>query len=268
MTVRSFQKHIWRWFAQHGRQQLPWRQTADPYHILVSEMMLQQTQVDRVIPKYQAFIKRFPTVQHLARAQQRSVIGLWQGLGYNRRAMFLHRAAKAIVQEYAGQWPQTPAALAELPGVGQYTAAAVCAFAFNQPVAMIETNIRRVFIHHFFADRDGVTDAELLPLIEQALDTTDPRQWYWALMDYGAIALKDRPNPNRQSAHYTKQSSFVGSARQVRGQIVKTLTEQRQLTVPQLLKALQFPAARVKQQLAALEAEGFVRQQGTTIRLR
>lgn len=249
---------ILRWYRRNGRPDLPWRKTRDPYHILVSEIMLQQTQVDRVMEKYHRFIKRFPTVEKLARAKRSSVIKAWQGLGYNRRAIYLQQAAQEIIN--IGRWPKTAEALQTLSGVGPYTAAAVVVFAFNSPVTMIETNIRRVFIHHFFPNRTRVTDRQLLPLITDTLYRKNPRLWYSALMDYGAIALQHVTNPNRRSRQYTRQSPFTGSDRQIRGAIIRLLTVERRLTRAQILRRLGFAPARLQEQLTALSAEGFVRQ--------
>jgi len=196
MTTKAFQKVIWRFFAQNGRD-LPWRRTKNPYKILVSEIMLQQTQVERVIPKYAEWLARFPTAATLATAARATVLTTWRGLGYNRRALALKRAAESIVAR--GKFPREVAEILELPGVGPYTAGAIAAFAFNEPVVMIETNIRTVFIHHFFSDQKNVRDSELLPLIEKTLPRLKPREWYWALMDYGSHLKKEVGNLGRQS---------------------------------------------------------------------
>jgi A/G-specific adenine glycosylase len=251
-TVRAYYK-------KHGRHSLPWRKTHDPYHILVSEVMLQQTQVDRVIPKYNAFIKRFPDMTTLAHASLGDVLRLWQGLGYNRRAKFLHTCARAVLKEHAGILPNTYDALCALPGIGPYTAGAVLAFAHNKPVVMIETNIRTVYIHHFFADKGGVTDAELRPLIEQTLDTKHAGMWYAALMDYGTHLKSSIGNLSRKSAHYTKQSKFKGSDREVRGAILRALVSKK-LTLVQLIRETKLEKSRTKAQLAALTAEGMLQK--------
>lgn len=260
--VRAFRRTILGWYRQHGRHALPWRQTIDPYAIVVSELMLQQTQVDRVLGKYQTFIRRFPTAATLARASTASVIRAWQGLGYNRRALFLQRAARAVVAA-GNRWPETVADLEKLPGIGSYTARAVAAFAYNQPVVTIETNIRRVFIHHFFPKSQQVSDRRLLPLIEQTLDRRNARRWYAALMDYGALALRDLPNPNRRSRHYTRQSPFAGSLRQVRGAIIRAVSDQ---TPPRsaawIARRANQPLATVKPLLVQLAGEGFIRLRG------
>lgn len=219
--VAAFRHEVWKYYKKNGRNDLPWRKTTDPYKILVSEVMLQQTQVPRVIEKYKSFLKKFPTVQKLAKAKLSDVLKEWNGLGYNRRAKYLHDAAKVVVGEYDGDMKE---ALAHaLPGVGPYTRAAVRTFAFNEPHTMIETNIRTVFIHHFYQGRTSVTDKALLPLIEQAAEDQDPRTWHWALMDYGSYLKRSGVRNNSQSKHYTKQSKFEGSLRQVRGEILRQL---------------------------------------------
>lgn len=225
-TITGFRDLIWRFHYQAARSHLPWRQNFDPYQIMVSEIMLQQTQVDRVIPKFVAFIQAFPTLTALASAPTSQVIRLWQGLGYNRRGLNLQKAAIQILSEFQGRIPQTREELLTLPGIGPYTAAAILTFAFNQPVMVIETNIRTVFLYHFFPDHYQVEDGMLTPLIEATLDQHRPREWYSALMDYGSYLKQIMPNPNRRSQHYVKQSPLVGSNREVRGKILKVLAQQ------------------------------------------
>jgi A/G-specific adenine glycosylase len=188
---------------------------------MVSEIMLQQTQAARVIPKYQEFLTLFPTVQSLAAASLADVLKAWSGLGYNRRAKFLWQAAGQIKNTF----PDTLDDLVALPGVGVNTAGAILAYSFNQPVVFIETNIRSVYIHHFFEDRRDVHDTEILPIVKVTLDKEHPREWYWALMDYGVYIKNTVGNTSRNSKHYTKQSTFAGSRRQIRGQIIKLLSE-------------------------------------------
>jgi A/G-specific adenine glycosylase len=219
----QFQAYVLRWYHRHGRHELPWRQTTNPYHILVSELMLQQTQVERVIPKYLAFLSEFPSVESLAQASLGSVLTSWQGLGYNRRAKYLQNTARAVVEQHGGVFPRQLAPLLELPGVGPYTAAAIRTFAYNEPEPLIETNVRTIFLHHFFPGREQVLDAELLPLITTSLYQPNPREWYAALMDYGSVLKKLLPNPSRHSKHHQKQSKFVGSLRQVRGEVLRLL---------------------------------------------
>jgi A/G-specific adenine glycosylase len=179
-------QHLLRWFGAHGRR-LPWRETRDPYRILVSEVMLQQTQVERVIPKYLAFLERFPTAQALAAAPTAEVIRAWAGLGYNRRAVNLQRAARAVVEERGGVWPRDPAGLRRLPGVGPYTAGAVACFAFEQDVAFMDTNIRRVVSRLFFAPDESPGEGELLRAAEAAVPPGGGWNWNQAVMELGAL---------------------------------------------------------------------------------
>ena len=186
--------------------------------------MLQQTQVDRVIPKYKDFLKKFPTVRTLAQAPLVDVLKVWSGLGYNRRGKYLHDAAKIIVEEHSGQVPREYAALRALPGIGDYTAKAVRVFAWNEPDVLVETNIRTALIHHFYKDRYFVDDKEILSLLRKVGEGQNSRKWHWALMDYGAQLKRSGVRNNARSAHYTKQSKFEGSFRQMRGKILRTLT--------------------------------------------
>jgi A/G-specific adenine glycosylase len=173
----QFVKTVWDFYQTNGRHDLPWRKTKDPYKIVVSELMLQQTQVSRVLPKYKEFLKLFPTVQKLAAASLGDVLRAWQGLGYNRRAKFLWQAAQTVVDEHKEKWPKTYTGLQTLPGIGSYTAGAVMNFAYNFSVPLIETNVRTVYIYHFFRDTEHVSDKQLLPLIERTLDRKNPRSW-------------------------------------------------------------------------------------------
>jgi A/G-specific adenine glycosylase len=219
-ALANFRAAVMRHFQEHGRD-LPWRRTRDPYLILVSEMMLQQTQVARVIDKYELFARLFPTLDSLASAATADVLRAWQGLGYNRRGLNLQRSARLVVSEFGGSVPDAFADLLRLPGVGRATAAAVCAFAFGIPVPFLETNIRSAYIHHFFQECSRVSDADLLPLVESTLDRANPRDWYYALMDYGTWLKKVHPNPSRRSSHETTQSLFPGSHRQLRSALLR-----------------------------------------------
>jgi A/G-specific adenine glycosylase len=259
--VRAFRKKIYTYYRKHGRD-LPWRKTLNPYHILVSEVMLQQTQVERVFEKYDEFIKAFPDFPSLARASLRKLITVWQGMGYNRRALALRALAQTLMNEHHGKLPSDPEDLVALPGIGRYTAGAVAAFAFNRPVLFIDTNIRRVFIHTFLHDRENIKDEDILPLIQQTIDASDPRTWYNALMDYGAMLKREQINPNRRSAHYHRQSPFENSNRQIRGRILKVLVEESPLTQSQIMKKSGMDPERVKLNLVELSKEGFIRKQG------
>ena len=185
--------------------------------------MLQQTQVDRVAERFPLFIERFPTIAALAEADFAHVMQAWQGLGYNRRARYLHEASKVIVAEHKGRIPKSPELLITLPGIGKNTAASIAAFGFGYPSVFIETNIRSVIIHHFFLGRDDVRDDEIIPLVEETLDRDDPYSWYSALMDYGTHLKSIHGNPSRRSSHHVKQSKFEGSDRQIRGRIMRAV---------------------------------------------
>ena len=258
---KVFQKKILDFYKKEGRHTLPWRKTTEPYLILVSEVMLQQTQVERVIPKYEAFIRKFPTVEALANAQLVTVLTLWSGLGYNRRARFLHMAAKEVVKNHKGVFPSSVQELQKIIGIGPYTAGAVMTFAFNYPIVIIETNIRSVYIHEFFKDSECVTDSELLPYIKTTLDIKNPRRWYAALMDYGAHVKKAHVNPSRKSKHHVRQSAFQGSLREVRGRILPFLFVAPQ-SVAQLAKKTQFEKERIIEALQRLADDGLAIQKG------
>jgi A/G-specific adenine glycosylase len=255
--IKLFQQRIYAHYRKNKRA-LPWRRTHDPYKILLSELMLQQTQVKRVFEKYKEFLRRFPTIQSVARAPLRAILEQWQGLGYNRRAVALKRLAVTLVDHCGGKIPREIEALKALPGVGAATAGAVCAFAFDKPVVFIETNIRSVFIHFFFRDRGGVKDSEISPLVEQTLDAKHPRQWYYALMDYGAMLKERHANPSRRSAHYTRQSPFEGSLRQVRGMILRVMIKQSGITEAAVVKAINRDERMVREVLRQLRTEGFI----------
>ncbi len=260
-TVRVFRQKIYRYYRQHGRT-LSWRKTRNPYHILVSEVMLQQTQVERVAEKYEEFISAFPDFKTLASAPLRKILQVWQGMGYNRRALYLQKIAQAVSDNYNGKLPRQLDELIKLPGIGKNTASAIAAFAFNKPVAFIETNIRSVFIHFFFCDRDSVRDNEIMPLVEKTIDTENPRKWYYALMDYGVMLKKTHPNPSRKSAHHQKQGRFEGSNRQVRGRIIKVLTENPNISEAAIIKRLGISPEGVKSNLDQLQKEELIRKKG------
>ncbi|MFB0506298.1 MAG: A/G-specific adenine glycosylase [Thermodesulfobacteriota bacterium] len=260
-VVRAFQKLIYHYYQEHGRI-FPWRMTHNPYHILVSEIMLQQTQTERVVGKYELFINCFPDLSSLAEAPLGEILRVWQGLGYNRRTIALKRIAQTVMTRFHGNLPSSPKALMNLPGIGRATASAICAFAFNQPVVFIETNIRRVFIHHFFQNGNSINDTEILPLVEKTLDTSNPRKWYFALMDYGVMVKKESQNPNRRSAHYQKQSPFEDSNRQIRGMILKALIMESDISERQIVQRLEMNPKRVKRNLIQLQKEGFIIKKG------
>lgn len=266
MSIDAFQKIIWNYYSAHGRD-LPWRRTRNLYRIVVSEVMLQQTQVSRVIPKYREFIKIFPSFSALDKAPLGNVLRAWQGLGYNRRAASLKKLAGVIMREHRGIVPKEPELLEKLPGIGKGTAGSIAAFAFNAPVPFIETNIRRVFIHFFFPKKRAVSDAEILKFVRKTLPENRAREWYYALMDYGAENLKGVPNPNRRSAHYAKQAPFKGSARELRGKIIALLAKQGSGSVRMLAKKLDIPEEKAKAAIQGLANEGLLKHEGTMVRL-
>lgn len=236
--LRAFVEFV----AKKGRElyrDLPWRRTYDPYAIWISEVMLQQTQVSRVDGRWQRWLEHFPTVDALAAAAPSDVLEEWQGLGYNRRALSVHRAAQAI-SEAGGVFPQDQKELVKLPGIGPATAAGIRAFAFNLHGVYLETNVRTVFLHELYPQAEGVPDSELIPLVEltcpasvstaAGTDTANaatteltPRSWYYALLDYGAYLKKTIPNPSRRSKSHVKQSRFEGSHRQKRAELLRVL---------------------------------------------
>ena len=237
---------------------MPWRDDIRPYYVLVSELMLQQTQVSRVIPKFEAFIERFPDVASLSAASLADVLTLWQGLGYNRRAKYLHDSAKMILHDMGGQFPTTYENLQKLPGVGKNTAGAICVYSYNQPVLFIETNIRTVYIHHFFADDFGVDDKRIIEKLQATIDSKNPRKFYWALMDYGTSLKASGVRNNSRSRHYKKQPRLEGSLRQMRGQLIRLLAERTYERV-ELQKAVNFDD-RFGPALDGLVVDGLVSQ--------
>ncbi len=220
-SIATFRKEVLSYYKRDGRNDLPWRKTTDPYKILVSEVMLQQTQVARVIEKYKSFLKKFPTVRALAKAPLSEVLKEWSGLGYNRRGKYLHDAAKDIVEKYGGDFGK--AFDNKLSGVGPYTKSAVKVFAFNELEVLLETNVRTAIIHHFFPNKGKVADVEIEKIATTLARGQDPRTWQSALFDYGSYLKRSSIRNNNRSKHYTKQSKFEGSLRQIRGAILRTL---------------------------------------------
>ena len=261
MDIAGFRKTIYHHYREHGRT-LPWRETDDPYRILVSEIMLQQTQVERVLGKYPPFVDAFPDFKTLAAAPLSAVLALWRGMGYNRRALQLKKCAVDVVERHGGRLPETLEALRELPGVGKATAGSIAAFAYNKPAVFIETNIRRVFLHFFFPGREGVRDAEILPLVDRALDRSDPRAWYHALMDYGVMLKKEHGNMNVRSRHYKKQPAFEGSNRQIRGEVLRLLVAEPRLSEAEIVRRVGRDPGRTRIALERLASEGLIAGKG------
>ncbi len=251
--LHSFSATVTQFGAELYRP-MPWRENLDPYWILVSEIMLQQTQVERVIPKFEQFIQAFPDIQSLSEAKLGEVITAWLGLGYNRRAKFLHQSAQIIVSRYNSTVPNEHSSLVELPGIGPNTAGAIMAYAYNARVIYIETNIRAVYLHHFFSGEEEVSDNQILPLLESTVPDK-PREWYWALMDYGSHLKNTLQNPSRRSKHHSLQSQFEGSKRQVRGRVLAKLVASP-LGAPKLHSLI--PDARLTDVLSDLQSEGLI----------
>jgi A/G-specific adenine glycosylase len=257
----SFRKIVWDFYTVNSRDSLPWRKSITPYKVWVSEIMLQQTQVDRVIPFFNTWMKLFPNVTALANASQVDVLRAWKGLGYNSRALRMKKTAEILIKNYKGVFPKKYEELLKLPGIGPYTAGAICAFAYNQPVTMIETNIRRVYLHYFFKDQENVSDGDVLEIVRQTVVHENPRQWYWALMDYGSHLGKTIPNPNKKSRHYAVQKKFKGSDREIRGKILEVLLSKRGMEIGLLLKKLadlSTDVDRIESIVSAMESEGFL----------
>jgi len=262
--VKAFQQLIWDFYKKYGRV-FAWRFASDPYYIFVSEVMLQQTQTNRVEKKYAEFVTVFPTLDSLARASVRDLLTVWQGLGYNRRALYLHTSAQKIMQDYGGSIPDNPDILVTLPGIGKATAASICAFAFNIPTVFIETNIRTVFIDSFFKEQETIHDQQILSLVAATLDKNNSREWYYALMDYGVYLKKTYPNPSKKSAHYAVQSKFEGSDRQIRGMIIRLLTERERLTIEQIVQMTQKKFDKVELVIQTLIQDRLIKQENDYI---
>jgi len=256
----------------HLYRDLPWRRTRDPYLILVSECMLQQTQVARVLGYWDRWLRLFPTADALAQAPLQEVLEVWRGLGYNRRAVALQRAAQQVADLHGGVVPADRAALLALPGVGPSTSAGVRVFAYDLPDMYLETNVRTVFLHELFPDAVGVPDRVLIPLVREACPDDDPRGWYYALLDYGAYLKSQLPNPSRRSAQHTRQSRFEGSRRQKRAWLLRAIMDEGPVGTAALVAGLdrvEVAAGRppvddtlVAGILADLSAEGFVDRDG------
>lgn len=254
--IDTARARLQRWFAEN-RRDLPWRSTRDPYRVLVSEVMLQQTQVDRVIPFYNRFLDRFPAVFVLAAAPTADVITAWAGLGYNRRAVNLQRTAQFVVERHGGEFPADVELLKQLPGIGPYTAGAIAAFAFEQDVAFIDTNMRRV-IHRLFHGVDVpspvASDREILALAEQLVPPGDGWTWNQALIEFGALQCTARRPacvvcpvqshcaafPAVQTAiaelpagvRLKKEPAFAGSNRFYRGRVLAALRDHAADSLP------------------------------------
>ncbi len=270
-TELKFSKKVLHYFAQH-RRSLPWRDIEGlsikdrGYKVVVSEFMLQQTQVQRVIPKYTDWMQRWPTIDTFVDAPFADVLALWSGLGYNRRARYIHGALQHILRQYDGLVPNNTEALEALPGIGTNTAGAIIVYTYNEPMVFIETNIRTVYLHEFFANMSQpVSDTQLKSKVAETLDVQNPRQWYYALMDYGTYIKKRHGTSLAKSALYKKQSAFEGSNRQIRGKIISMLTQLQSIKIEQLQEEI--PDERLYDCIKKLSSEGMVTTDGITLRL-
>jgi len=265
MTKKQFQKMVWDFYKKNKRDNLPWRKKITPYRVWVSEIMLQQTQVDRVIPSFNNWMKLFPSIKRLAEAPQSEILRAWKGLGYNSRALRMKKTAEL------GSFPKTYDELLKLPGIGPYTAGAIIAFAYDESVVMIETNIRRVYLNHFFKNKENIHDKDILELIKKTLPRKNFREWYFALMDYGAHLGKTIPNPNKKSRHYTIQKKFKGSDREIRGKVLSILLEKKKMSLEKLiqqLKNLSEDQERIEKIIDQLDHEGFLTLKNGSVILR
>ena len=275
--LSSFRKKILTYY-KNNRRSFPWRENLDTltecdrlYRIIVSEIMLQQTQAPRVVPKYESFLKKFPNFETLAKASQHEVLLEWQGLGYNRRGMYLKKIAEKISENFsknktngADQLPRTAEALMELPGIGPNTAGSILAFAYNIPHPFIETNIRSVYIHFFFTHKNRkIHDAEILALVEKTLDQKNPREWFFALMDYGVmLKATSFSDPARKSKMYKKQSPFKGSNRELRANILRAILSRQ--SVEHIIKTIgagntpRHSSAAIKRNIKMMKKEGLI----------
>jgi A/G-specific adenine glycosylase len=255
---------IYSYYKQYKRD-FPFRNQISPFNVLVSEIMLQQTQTGAVSEKFLNFINYFPDFKTLAEAPLEEVLKIWHGLGYNRRAVALKKIAEIVVNEYDNKLPENIEILNSFPQIGHNTAASIYTFSFDKPAVFIETNIRRVYIYFFFPTSDNVKDKDILPFIEKTIDNSNPRQWYYALMDYGVMLKKTHPELNKKSAHYRKQAPFKGSNREIRGKILKLLIETKSIDETKIIKKLKFKSEKIYKVLDQLEKEGFIKREGPLI---
>ncbi|HLD43204.1 MAG TPA: Fe-S cluster assembly protein HesB [Candidatus Nanoarchaeia archaeon] len=253
MAIKRVQNKILGHYAKLGRD-FPWRKTKDPYKILVSEVMLQQTQTERVVPKYSAFVERYPNVFALSKANDRELLLLWSGLGYNRRAISLKRACQEIVERFGGEFPKNEADLRSLPGIGPYTSRAVLAFAFNKAVPVVDTNIRRILIHEFGLD-ERISFMELEKIAKELIPKGKSRIWHNALMDYGAMVATARKTG---VSSLGKQGKFEGSRRWYRSQIVK-MALKGNLRTQDVSKQLKTPLRFIRELCLELSEEGLIK---------
>lgn len=258
-VIKVFQGLIYS-FYNHKKRNFPFRENITPYKVVVSEIMLQQTQTNRVAEKFIEFINKFPDFKSLAQASIEELLSVWQGLGYNRRAIALKMIAERIMSEFNGNVPKDMDSLTSLPQIGHNTASSILSFAYNIPTYFIETNIRRVYIYFFFSGKTEIDDKEIMELVKVSVDKDNPRDWYYALMDFGTMLKKTHPELNKKSAHYRKQSKFDGSTRQVRGKVLKLLLE-KPFSKREIIDKINYEEKKVIEILDALKKEGFIQEE-------
>ena len=261
ILFEEFKKTVWDYYHNNYRS-MPWRSEINPYSVMVSELMLQQTQVQRVVLKFNEFMVRFPTIESLAQATLSDVLETWIGLGYNRRAKFLKQSADIIVNDRDGKFPSSMEDWMKLPGFGKNTASAVLVYSQNEPFVFIETNIRSVFIYHFFQSLNSVNDKDIEALVELTIDKDNPREWYWALMDYGTYLKKEFGNLSRKSSLYATQSKFKGSFRQKRANVLKIVVERKVVSFEELQLITNYKSEELNSVLEKLIEENFVKTEG------
>lgn len=256
--IELFQKLIYDYYRNH-RRKFPFREKITPYNVLISEIMLQQTQTGRVSEKFIKFIEKFPDFLSLSSASLEEVLIEWKGLGYNRRAIALKKIAETIIKDFNGELPDSLETLKSFPQIGHNTASSILTFAFNKPMAFIETNIRRVYIYFFFPNKSKVNDKDIMTIVKKTIDNNNPREWYYALMDYGVLLKKIHPELNKKSAHYRKQAPFKGSTRQIRGELLKLLIKEGKMEITKIQEQSKInDMKRIKKILDQLKKEGFI----------
>ncbi|MBY8985587.1 MAG: A/G-specific adenine glycosylase [Candidatus Lokiarchaeota archaeon] len=266
-VISHFRGIIHSFYKQHKRN-FPFRENITPFKVLVSEIMLQQTQTGRVSVKFLNFVEKFPSFLALSKAPLEDVLKAWQGLGYNRRAIALKKISEIVMKDYNGKLPDSIKILNSFPQIGHNTASSILTFAFNKPTIFIETNIRRVYIYFFFHNKNNISDKEIIPIIEKTIDKLNPREWYYALMDYGVMLKKSHPDLHKQSAQYRKQTPFKGSNRQIRGKLLKLLLRAKTLKKFEIEKEFNnIKPDKLKEILIQLKKEGFIKIEGTKVQI-
>jgi len=262
-----FKKLIYDYYRNHKRK-FPFRENITPYNVLISEIMLQQTQTGRVSDKFLKFITKFPDFLSLSSASLEEVLIEWKGLGYNRRAIALKKIAETIIKDFNGELPDSLEVLKSFPQIGHNTASSILTFAFNKPMTFIETNIRRVYIYFFFPNKSKVNDKDIMTIVKKTIDNINPREWYYALMDYGVMLKKVHPELNKKSAHYQKQAPFKGSIRQIRGELLKLLIKEGKMEITKIQEQSKIKdMKRLKKILDQLKKEGFIEIKEDTVKL-